>query len=113
MLLQITIMNMEHHKTSKGLSFNCYGESLDTSPDFLLAKRSYEESLIDWNSAENDNIEDEKWLHISEQSAIFETPLKENIPILVQDKKIEAYEENILRNNVESLGEARNSTRMV
>lgn len=86
----------EQTLNNKDLSFNCYGESLDTSPDFLNAKRSYEESLIDWNSAENDNIEDEKWLHISEQSAIFETPLKENLPLEEQDKNIKAYEENIL-----------------
>ena len=91
---------------TKDLSFNCYGESLDTSSDFLAAKLAYEESLVDWNETENNC---EQRLEISEHIPNFDTPLKENIPL----KQPTNNEENILRNAMESFGEARDSTKMV
>jgi hypothetical protein len=90
----------------KDLSFNCYGESLDTSPDFLLAKRAYEESLIDWNEEENYCGKD---LQISEHIPNFDTPLKENLSLNQPTNN----EEVVLRSNVESLGERGNPTEMV
>ena len=92
--------------TKKDLSFNSYGESLDTSPDFLLAKRAYEESLVDWNEEENNcNLD----LQITEHIPIFDTPLKENLPLNQPNNN----EEVVLRSNVESLREEGDSTTMV
>jgi len=90
----------------KDLSFNCYGESLDTSPDFLSAKRAYEESLIDWNEEENYCKKD---LQISEHIPIFDTPIKKNLSL---NQPI-SNEKDVLRSNVESLGERGNPTEMV
>lgn len=90
----------------KDLSFNCYGESLDTSPDFLSAKRAYEESLIDWNEEENNC---EKDLQITEHIPIFDTPIKKNLSLNQPTNN----EENVLRSDVESLRETGNPTEMV
>lgn len=96
--------------SNNSLSFNCYGESLDTSPDFFLAKRAYEESLVDWNEdAKNCRKSQEHHLQITEHIPNFDIPLKENIPL----KQPTNNEENILRNNVEPIGETRNSPTMV
>ena len=93
-------------KSTNNLSFNCYGESLDTSPDFFMAKRAYEESLVDWNEEEN---KCEKSLEITEHIPNFDIPLKENLPL----KQPTNNEENILRNSLESLREAGNPTKVV
>jgi hypothetical protein len=71
------------------LPFNCYGESLDTSPDFLLAKRAYEESLLAWEETEdvcgnnliNCGKSGEQDLEITEHIPNFDIPLKENLPL--------------------------------
>lgn len=68
------------------LSFNCYGESLDTSPDFLAAKRAYEESLLNWEELEENcekNCEQngESDLEITEHIPNFDIPIKENLPL--------------------------------
>jgi hypothetical protein len=93
-------------KAVNNLSFNCYGESLDTSPDFLLAKRAYEESLVDWNEGDN-NVKND--LQISEHIPNFDTPLKKNLLL----KQLTNNEKDILRNNVEPVGETGNPTKMV
>ena len=88
------------------LSFNCYGESLDTSPDFLLAKRAYEESLVDWNEEENycKNL-----LEIKEHIPNFDTLPKKNLPL----KQQTSNEKDVLRDNVEPVRETGNPTTMV
>lgn len=92
------------------LSFNNYGESLDTCPDFFLAKKAYEESLIDWDNLEkNCGKSGDERLEISEHIPNFDIPIKENIPL----KQPTNNEENILRNNVEPIGETGNSPTMV
>ena len=48
------------------LSFNHYGESLDTSPDFLLMKKMHQDNL--------------EYLQLCGEDVTFETPLLENIP---------------------------------
>jgi hypothetical protein len=93
-------------KAVNNLSFNCYGESLDTSPDFLLAKRAYEESLVDWNEGDNNAKND---LQISEHIPNFDTPLKKNS----YQEQLTYNEEDILRDNVEPVGETGNPTKMV
>ena len=90
----------------KDLSFNCYGESLDTSPDFLLAKRAYEESLIDWNEEENYCGKD---LQISEHIPNFDTPLKKNLLLKQQTYN----EKDVLRDTVEPVRETGDPTTMV
>lgn len=71
------------------LPFNHFGESLDSTPDFLSLKQQWEYEQLMWEELrENscgknlDNIEENigNGLDISEQSPIFDTPLKENIP---------------------------------
>jgi len=93
-------------KAPTNLSFNCYGESLDTSPDFLLAKRAYEESLVDWNDGEKNAKND---LQISEHIPNFDTPLKKNLHL----KQLTNNEKDILRDNVEPVRETGNPTEMV
>ena len=96
---------MRMHLTNN-LSVNCYGESLDSTPDFFMAKRAYEESLVDWNE---DEINCEKHLEITEHIPNFDPPLKENIPL----KQPTNNEENILRNPLESVRETGNPREMV
>ncbi len=108
MIVYLTYQKMQSN--NKTLSFNCYGESLDTSPDFFLAKRAYEESLIDWNEDEkNCGKSGEEHLEITEHIPNFDIPLKKNLPL----KQPTNNEENILRNNVEPIGEPGNSPTMV
>lgn len=96
--------------TKNSLSFNHYGESLDTSPDFFLAKRAYEESLVDWNEDDKKcGQHEENRLEITEHIPNFDTPLKENVPFKQQNRN----EENILRDNVEPIGERRHPEEMV
>jgi hypothetical protein len=90
----------------KDLSFNAYGESLDGSPDFLLAKRAYEESLIDWNEEENYCKKD---LQITEHIPIFDTPIKKNLSL---NQPIN-NEKDVLRSTLEPVGETGNPTKMV
>ena len=85
------------------LPINHFGESLDSTPDFFLMKRDYEESLMDWDEEECgklgqlDATNHFLMLHVKEQSANFEIPLKENQP----NNQQTTYEEDVLRNNVE------------
>lgn len=65
------------------IDFNCYGESLDSTPDFLSSKRYYEENLL---------LEE---LNNSELCSKFDTPnldlgLEENKHIsLIKENKVE------------------------
>jgi hypothetical protein len=95
---------------NRELSFNCYGESLDTSPDFLMAKRAYEESLLAWEELEdNCGKIGESHLEITEHIPNFDTPLKKNL----ESKQLTYNEKDILRDNVEPAGEAGNPTTVV
>jgi len=94
----------------KDLSFNCYGESLDTSPDFLLAKRAYEESLLNWAELEDNCAKlGESDLEIIEHIPNFDTPLKKNS----YQEQLTYNEEDILRDNVEPVGKAGSPTNVV
>jgi hypothetical protein len=55
------------------LPYNHYGESLDTSPDFLLMKKMHQ-----------DNVE---YLQLCGEDVTFETPLLENIPSIRLESK--------------------------
>lgn len=91
--------------SKQNFPFNHFGESLDTTPDFLLMKRMYEEDLLQWEEKNNC----EKLLEISEHIPNFDTPLKENLPL----NQPTYNEENILRNDVEPVRETGDSTTMV
>ena len=107
--------------SNRELPMNHYGESLNTTSDFFLMKQQYEESLISLDDEElacgklqenvptNNVKKEEILLHVKEQSSIFEIRLKENQP----DNQEVSYEENLLRNNVEHPGEARDNSEMV
>jgi hypothetical protein len=71
-----------------------------------LAKRAYEESLVDWNEGDNNAKND---LQISEHIPNFDTPLKKKLHL----KQLTNNEKDILRNNVEPVGETGNPTKMV
>jgi hypothetical protein len=91
---------------STNLSVNCYGESLDSTPDFFMAKKAYEESLVDWNE---EDISYTQLLEINEHIPNFDTPLKKKHLL----KTVNNNEENILRNHVEPLGTRGDTTKMV
>lgn len=47
------------------MEFNCYGESLDSTPDFLFMKKHYEESLLDiFDTSDNNFLEENNNLAI-------------------------------------------------
>jgi hypothetical protein len=106
---------MSSYNVNRELPMNHFGESLDSSPDFFLMKREYEESLVDWNEEDCGKLKqlDAKnqflMLQVTEQSTNFETPLKENQP---NNQEI-TYEEDVLRNNVESAKKTGNTTTVV
>lgn len=56
----------------KEIDFNCYGESLDSTPDFLSLKKHYEENLL---------IEE---LNNSELCSKFDTP---NLDLGIEENK--------------------------
>jgi len=96
--------------SNRELSFNCYGESLDTSPDFLMAKRAYEESLLAWAELEdNCGKLGESDLEITEHIPNFDTPLKKNS----HQEQLTYNEKDILRDDVEPVREAGNPTTVV
>lgn len=75
--------NKSEHKPE--MPFNHFGESLDSTPDFLSLKRQYEESLVDWNEEGEtcgqvlENLQTD--LHSLKENITFETRLKENNPL--------------------------------
>ena len=70
------------------LDFNCYGESLDSTPDFFHMKRQYEEDML-MNSVENLEENLNLFLPVNEKIGNFDaTRIVENLDIdLIKEKK--------------------------